>query len=492
MQIELKSIKIADLIDGYVNDPDTGVKGYHGKLDIRPPYQREFRYDEKQQQAVIDTILKGFPLNIMYWSVDDNGNFEMIDGQQRTLSICGFYTHDFNIVDHDRGTLYFSTLTAEEKEKFLNYELTVYFCEGTDKEKLDWFRVINIAGEKLLDQELLNAVYSGPFVTDARRHFSKNGCPAYKMGADFLNGNAIEQAYLSTILKWAARHDGVESIDKYMALHQFDPNANKLWAYFVSIITWIRSTFVKYRREMKGLDWGEMFDKYGDGVYDTAALEKQIHDLMEDDEIMKKSGIYRYVLSAVLLQVAVGGYGKGAFCNFKGYCVLCKGVVCGIAVQRYRHHVFAGIDSGSLCRRIAVVGEGIVEHLAQPEYRFGCRMQVFRGEVVLQFQLFPGPVVIVIGGCHLRRGRKLYPGILSVRYFVDKEVVVAIVQVQVFREPFTLEKELFAISQIGTLAHVGASDEGKREVTQRKEHFVIGVVSEVVRRFALRLHGRIA
>lgn len=111
MQIELKSIKIADLIDGYVNDPDTGVKGYHGKLDIRPPYQREFRYDEKQQQAVIDTILKGFPLNIMYWSVDDNGNFEMIDGQQRTLSICGFYTHDFNIVDHDRGTLYFSTLT---------------------------------------------------------------------------------------------------------------------------------------------------------------------------------------------------------------------------------------------------------------------------------------------------------------------------------------------------------------------------------------------
>ena len=254
MQIELKSIKIQDLIDGYINDPDTGVKGYHGKLDIRPPYQREFRYDEKQQQAVVETILKGFPLNIMYWSVDESGNFEMIDGQQRTLSICGFYTHDFHIVDPDRGTLYFSTLTEEEKAKFLNYELTVYFCEGTDKEKLDWFRVINIAGEKLLDQELLNAVYAGPFVTDARRHFSKNGCPAYKMGADFLNGNAIEQAYLATILKWAVRHDGVESVDKYMALHQFDPNANKLWAYFVSIITWIRSTFTKYRREMKGVE----------------------------------------------------------------------------------------------------------------------------------------------------------------------------------------------------------------------------------------------
>lgn len=118
MKIELKSIKIADLIDGYSNDTDTGVKGYGGKLDIRPPYQREFRYDVKQQQAVVDTILKGFPLNIMYWSVGENGNFEMIDGQQRTLSICEFFTHGFNIEDPDRGTLYFSTLTNDEKEKF--------------------------------------------------------------------------------------------------------------------------------------------------------------------------------------------------------------------------------------------------------------------------------------------------------------------------------------------------------------------------------------
>ena len=172
MQIELKSITIRDLIDGYSNDIDTGVKGYGGKLDIRPPYQREFRYDLKQQQAVIYTILKGFPLNIMYWSAGEDGHFEMIDGQQRTLSICEYFTHGFHIVDEEMHTLYFSTLTDEDKEKFLNYELTVYFCEGTDKEKLDWFRVINIAGEKLLDQELLNAVYTGPFVTDARRHFS--------------------------------------------------------------------------------------------------------------------------------------------------------------------------------------------------------------------------------------------------------------------------------------------------------------------------------
>ena len=141
MNIEPKRIKVAELINGYSNDPDAGVKGYGGKLDIRPPYQREFRYDVKQQQAVVDTILKGFPLNIMYWSVGEDGNYEMIDGQQRTLSICEFRTHGFNIEDPDRGTLYFSTLTKDEQEKFLNYELTVYFCEGTDKEKLDWFRV---------------------------------------------------------------------------------------------------------------------------------------------------------------------------------------------------------------------------------------------------------------------------------------------------------------------------------------------------------------
>ncbi len=327
MKIELKSIRIAELIDGYSNDPDTGVKGYCGKLDIRPPYQREFRYDVKQQQAVVDTILKGFPLNIMYWSVGEDGNFEMIDGQQRTLSICEFRTHGFNIEDPDRGTLYFSTLTKDEQEKFLNYELTVYFCEGTDKEKLDWFRVINIAGEKLLDQELLNAVYTGPFVSDARRHFSKNGCPAYKLGADYLNGNAIEQAYLSTILKWAARHDGIAKVDEYMALHQFDPNANKLWAYFVAIITWVRSTFPKYRREMKGLDWGAMYDEFHENTYDIVALEKQIHDLMEDDEIMKKAGIYRYVLSGDLRDLSFRTFDKKqkreAYERQKGICVHC-------------------------------------------------------------------------------------------------------------------------------------------------------------------------
>ena len=327
MDIQLQSIKVRDLIDEYLNDPDKGVRGYGGRLDIRPPYQREFRYDLKQKQAVVNTILKGFPLNIMYWSVVGDNSYEMIDGQQRTLSICEFRYHEFNINDPERGVLFFSSLTEKEREDFLNYELTVYFCTGTDKEKLDWFRVINIAGERLLDQELLNAVYVGPFVSDARRYFSKNGCPAYKMASDLLNGNAIEQTYLATVLHWAARKEGIKEVSEYMSKHKDDANANQLWAYFSAIVTWVRSTFTVYRKEMKGLDWGSLYDTYHDKIYDTVELERRIHDLMEDDEIMKKSGIYSYVLSGDLRDLSFRTFDKKqkreAYERQQGICPWC-------------------------------------------------------------------------------------------------------------------------------------------------------------------------
>ena len=327
MDIKLQSIRVRDLVADYENDADKGVWGYGGKLDIRPPYQREFRYDLKQKQAVVNTILKGFPLNIMYWSVVGDNKYEMIDGQQRTLSICEYRYHDFHIVDPERGTLYFGSLTSEEKERFLDYELSVYLCTGTDKEKLDWFRVINIAGERLLDQELLNAIYVGPFVTDARRHFSKDGCPAYKMAADLLNGVAREQAYLHTVFQWAARREDIKDVSEYMSKHQHDANANQLWAYFSAIVTWVRSTFINYRKEMKGLDWGLLYDTYHEQIYDTKQLEQRIHDLMEDDEIMKKSGIYSYVLSGDLRDLSFRTFDKKqkreAYEHQQGICAHC-------------------------------------------------------------------------------------------------------------------------------------------------------------------------
>lgn len=328
MEIRLETVKVSELVDGFEDRNEDGVIGYGGRLNIRPPYQREFRYNSKQQEAVIHTILNGFPLNIMYWNVCKDGGYEMIDGQQRTLSICGFYKHNFSITDKDRGTLYFGNLTEEEQQRILDYELIVYFCEGTDKERLDWFRVINTAGEKLLDQELLNAVYSGPFVTDARRYFSKTGCPAYKIGEKYLIGTAIKQEYLAKVLQWAARHEGFDRVDEYMAKHQFDPNANQLWAYFSAIITWVKSTFTKDRREMRGLDWGEMYDKYHANVYDTVELERRIAELMGDDEIMKKPGIYRYVLSGDLRDLSFRTFDakqkREAYERQKGICVHCS------------------------------------------------------------------------------------------------------------------------------------------------------------------------
>jgi len=167
MDINLTEITVRELTDKYVDKEENGVLGYSGKLDIRPPYQREFIYKDKQRDAVVDTITKKYPLNVMYWAVREDGKFEVIDGQQRTISICQYIEGDFAF-----NNRYFHNLQKDEQEQLLNYKLMVYFCSGEDSEKLEWFKTINIAGEKLTDQELRNAVYSGSWVSDAKRYFS--------------------------------------------------------------------------------------------------------------------------------------------------------------------------------------------------------------------------------------------------------------------------------------------------------------------------------
>ena len=170
MKIELIDLTVGDLVKGYSDDGEGGVRGYGGRLDIRPPFQREFIYQGKQREEVIRTILRGFPLNVMYWSTREDGSFEIIDGQQRTISIAQYHQSDFSV-----DGLYFHNLPLEVHDKVLGYELMVYVCEGTHQDKLDWFRIVNIAGEKLTDQELRNAVYSGAWVSSAKRHFSRTG-----------------------------------------------------------------------------------------------------------------------------------------------------------------------------------------------------------------------------------------------------------------------------------------------------------------------------
>ena len=251
MKVELHEITIRDVVDGYRDNAEEGVFGYGGKLNIRPPYQREFVYKDKQRNAVIETIFRGFPLNVLYWVVNDDDTLEVLDGQQRTISFCQYHAGNFSLmVDGHRKA--FHNLTADEQKKFLDYELMVYFCEGNDSEKLDWFRTVNIAGEKLTDQELRNAVYTGPWLANAKSIFSKTGGPAYGLGEKYLNGAPIRQQYLETALKWISDDD----IGGYMSEHQHDPNGNELWAYFRNIIHWVEGTFTTYRKEMKGLAWG--------------------------------------------------------------------------------------------------------------------------------------------------------------------------------------------------------------------------------------------
>ena len=288
MNIELKEIAVRELAEGYKDNAEEGVVGYGGRLDIRPPFQREFIYKDKQRDAVITTITKNFPLNVMYWAVRDDGNFEIIDGQQRTISVCQYVVGDFSY----KG-MYFHNLQDDKQEQILNYKLMIYFCSGTDSEKLEWFKIINIAGVKLTDQELRNAVYHGSWVSDAKRYFSKRGCPAYAIGSDYLSGSPIRQDYLETAIKWISKGN----IEDYMGKHQHDPNASALWRYFQDVITWVEATFTKKRKFMKGVDWGTLYNKYKDVVYDAKAIEKETAKLILDDDVSNKKGIYPYILT---------------------------------------------------------------------------------------------------------------------------------------------------------------------------------------------------
>ena len=288
MKIELHEISVRDLVEDYRDSQEDGVTGYGGRLHIRPKYQREFVYKDRQRDAVIETLRKGFPLNVMYWVKNDADHFEVLDGQQRTISICQYVVGDFSINEE-----YFHTLTDDQQEQILAYRLMVYFCEGSDSEKLDWFRTINIAGDRLTDQELRNAVYTGPWLTSAKRYFSKSGCAAHALSDKYVKADYIRQELLELALGWISG----DRIRQYMADHQHDANANALWLYFQQVIAWAETTFSTYRREMKGLPWGELYNKYKDSPLDTASLEAEVSRLMQDDEVQKKAGIYLYVLN---------------------------------------------------------------------------------------------------------------------------------------------------------------------------------------------------
>ena len=301
MTIKQIEVTVGDIARGYINNEEQGVRGYGGQLDIRPPYQREFIYNENEQQAVISTVLKGYPLNVMYWvrrSEDAECPYEVMDGQQRTLSLCeyvdGKFAYDFKN---------FFNQPADIQKIILDYPLTIYLCEGEPSEKLEWFKTINIAGKPLNEQEINNAVYAGPFVTDAKRHFSKSNCGAYRLGKDLVNGTPIRQEFLKKALEWMSEHETREgkpqSVVGYMAEHQHDPNANNLWTYFQNVLNWTITNFdlKKFKKIMKGLNWALYYDKYHSTTLDTADLASRISKLILDSDVQKQMGIIPYVLT---------------------------------------------------------------------------------------------------------------------------------------------------------------------------------------------------
>lgn len=322
MKIELQKIRVREVIAGYKDSAEEGVVAFSGNLDVRPKYQREFVYNGKQRDAVIKTINQDFPLNVMYWMKKDYGNFEMLDGQQRTISIGQFVNGDFSLDNR-----YFPNLTREEQNQILNYELMIYFCEGTDKERLDWFKTINIAGVKFTDQEVLNAVYTGPWLSDAKLKFSKTNCAASLLASDsgsLLKGSPIRQEYLETALLWI--NSG--KVADYMGKHQHDSDAHVLWIYFQNVIGWVRNSFTIYREEMKGVAWGDLYNELKGEEQDSEGLETKIRQLMDNEEVTKKAGIYPFVLTGqekhLNLRSFKDNVKREVYERQKGACQLCK------------------------------------------------------------------------------------------------------------------------------------------------------------------------
>ena len=294
MEIELHNIPVREVVKGFVDDPAKGCKGYGGRLNIRPAFQREFVYNDEQREDVIRTILNRFPLNVMYWVRSGDGTFEMLDGQQRTISICQ-YVHDVFSLNH----VSFGSLPEADKDKILNYNLMIYICEGSDSEKLRWFKIINIAGEKLTSQEACNAIYACAWLNDAKKYFSKPNCAAQMQYSKYLKGKAIRQEFLETALKWIAHRNGLKSAEDYMDAQKRNntPSADELWKYFQEVFTWVQATFPNHINIMKGLDWGIYYNEHKDDALNPAELEEKIQKLLLDDDVTNKRGIYAYLLS---------------------------------------------------------------------------------------------------------------------------------------------------------------------------------------------------
>ena len=299
MKTELHTaITIAQLCEGfhYSELEGKGLYGMNGQLTIQPEYQRNYIYlDTGKDVAVIDSILKGYPIGLIYFNRTPEGQLEVLDGQQRITSIGRFYEGGLSIIDKNGLPQSLDSLDDEPREKFLNTPLLIYICEGTSEEIKEWFRTINIAGVPLRTQELLNAVYSGPFVTLAKEEFSNSNNANVQKWSHFVAGDVKRQDYLSTALKWVS-HDG--DVANYMKAHRNDTNINELKMFFNEVIGWVSSVFKTIYPEMRGLEWGLLYDTYHKNSYNPSIIEEKVSKLMDDVQIQQqgRKNIFEYVL----------------------------------------------------------------------------------------------------------------------------------------------------------------------------------------------------
>ena len=288
-------LTVRDINEGFVYNEyeGKGLFGWNGRLTIQPEYQRNYIYaDGKRDVAVIDSLLKGYPLGLLYFVKVGEDKYEILDGQQRVTSFGRFITNKFAIKDEHGMEQYFDGLAKNLQDKILDSQLTIYICEGEESEIKEWFKTINIVGVPLNNQELLNAIYSGPFVTMAREEFSNSQNANIQKWSAYIKGDVNRQEYLATALNWVSKGN----IDSYMSQHRFDTNITELRTYFNSVITWASTVFKDVKSDMRGLEWGRLYEKYHNNSYDPNKVSEILCKLYADPQVQDTKGICEYIL----------------------------------------------------------------------------------------------------------------------------------------------------------------------------------------------------
>lgn len=293
MKITSKTVTIRELSKNYSDDGDDGVYAYNDQLVVRPSYQRQYVYTPDKRDAVIDSVVHDYPLGLIYWAKRDDGKLEVLDGQQRIISICSYIADNYSI-----NHRFWHNLDPDEQKQILNYKLDVRVCEGTNSEKLAYFKRINVPGMVMTEQELLNATYTGKWLSDAKEHFSRRDCVAGKFADGYISGNPIRQDLLKQALIWIADRDNLASEADYMAQHQKDKDADDLWQYFQEAINWAKRLFPEPIKKITDKQpWGILYNKHKDKKYNTNDLKQNVDTLIMNDDVKKKAGIVPFLLS---------------------------------------------------------------------------------------------------------------------------------------------------------------------------------------------------